>query len=140
MATHNRSSGLPPTYNTSLRDTAIPRTTAPPPRYSAIYGDPQEIVPTGSHPTEHEFTLRSGMMMTGKPWLTLRVLTRPSKLPHKYPRIFGGENIAGVVEIKLDQPMNINSITLHVSGVDCACGCSLAVECVYSESHSCEGG
>lgn len=51
-----------------------------------------------------------------KPWTTLRLVSRPP-LPNsmgKMPRYIGGDSVEGALELELDSPTSIHSLTLNV--------------------------
>lgn len=55
-----------------------------------------------------------------KPWATLRLTSR-APLPNskvKTPRFIGGDLVKGALELELDNPMSVQSITINVSSVD----------------------
>ncbi|PPQ94799.1 hypothetical protein CVT25_007436 [Psilocybe cyanescens] len=108
MANHT-GDGLnsPPEYRYS-------RSTAPP-RYSAVFADPGERLPVDALPTQHEFVLRGGIFKP-KPWATLRVYSRPSKVAQKHPIFFGGDIVTGTIDLKLDNQV-INSISIVLKGL-----------------------
>ena len=86
-----------------------------PPTYFNIFGDAEEQVPAGAPPTQHDLVLQSGVLKNNKPWVILHIKTRPSSTPHKVPRFYGSDNVTGTINLKLDQPHFISSITLLVS-------------------------
>jgi hypothetical protein len=110
----HRESTFPPQYSELESTSANPTQLADPPTYFDIFGDPEEEVPAGAPPTQHDHVLQSGMLKN-KPWVTMRILTRPSSTPHKVPRFYGGDDVAGTIDLKLDQPQTVNSIALLVS-------------------------
>ncbi|KDR84257.1 hypothetical protein GALMADRAFT_54975 [Galerina marginata CBS 339.88] len=115
-------STLPPAYtlsraegsNSNAISLSAPQPGAPP-RYSAVFGDPEQDEFFGAQPTEHEYFLRSGLIKS-KPWARLRIRSRPSSTPNKAPKFFGGDNIAGMVGLNLDSPQVVNSISLLLRG------------------------
>ncbi|KAF9448990.1 hypothetical protein P691DRAFT_728750 [Macrolepiota fuliginosa MF-IS2] len=53
-----------------------------------------------------------------KPWATLRLISR-APLPNskqKTPRFIGGDLVKGVLELELESPMSVQSISLNVKG------------------------
>ena len=112
----HRDSAFPPVYSESSLPTS---STAPQladlPTYFDIFGDPEEQVPAGAPPTQHDHVLQSGVLKNNKPWVILHINTRPSSIPHTVPRFYGSDNVAGIIDLKLEQPHLINSITLLVS-------------------------
>uniref|UniRef100_A0A8H7XXL4 Arrestin-like N-terminal domain-containing protein n=1 Tax=Psilocybe cubensis TaxID=181762 RepID=A0A8H7XXL4_PSICU len=83
-----------------------------PPRYSAVFADPGEQISTNAIPTNHEFVLHGGIFKP-KPWATLRVFSRPSKVKQKHPIFFGGDNVTGEMKLKLGN-QSISSISILV--------------------------
>jgi hypothetical protein len=73
------------------------------------YEPPSSESPRGPH-TEHEYSLYK----SGKPWLTLKVLSHAS-LPNSLPVFIEGRTISGSVEIDVSNLTNVQEITLSVS-------------------------
>jgi len=110
-----RDSAFPPEYTESSPPTSPTASQFPDlPTYFDIFGDPEEQVPAGAPPTQHDHVLQSGMLKN-KPWVVMHITTRPSNIPHKVPRFYGDDNVAGIIDLKLDQPHIVSSITLLVS-------------------------
>ncbi|CAA7259379.1 unnamed protein product [Cyclocybe aegerita] len=108
---------LPPDY--SIPSTRFPNRFStrwnPPPRYSSVFGDPEEPIRPGASHTEHEFSLQTGLF-TSKTWVKLRILTRPSSVAHNVPKIFGGENVSGIVQLILENSQAVHSIVISLKG------------------------
>ena len=111
----HRDSAFPPDYSEFSRPTSATASQLPDlPTYSDIFGDPEEQVPADAPPTQHDYVLQSGVLKNNKPWIMLHITTRPSSTPHKVPRFWGGDNVAGIIDLKLEQPHFVSSITLLV--------------------------
>ncbi|TFK43922.1 hypothetical protein BDQ12DRAFT_719096 [Crucibulum laeve] len=107
-------------------DSSTQRYSAQLPRYSAILNSPppagQRRVPRAQQQTEHTFRLSktegksnySGNA-SGKPWATMTVLST-SLAKHKVPRFFGGDQIAGFVELELEAPLAVQSVSISLRG------------------------
>ena len=112
----HRDPAFPPVYSeSSLPTSSTALQLADLPTYFDIFGDPEEQVPPGAPPTQHDHMLQSGVLKNNKPWVILHINTRPSSIPHTVPRFYGSDNVAGIIDLKLEQPHFINSITLLVS-------------------------
>ncbi|TFK28973.1 hypothetical protein FA15DRAFT_632925 [Coprinopsis marcescibilis] len=68
----------------------------------------------GGQTQQHEYHLSSNDNEDG-PWATLSLLTRPSS-SQKNPRYYGGDMVAGVVELDLQRSLTVNSVTLTLRG------------------------
>lgn len=91
-----------------------------PPRYSMIVqhrrssNDTQtrrNPTPSPSE-TKHEYHISH----KNKVWAILTVFSRPSILTHAFPRFYGNDPVSGTVDLNLDSPQTINSITISLRG------------------------
>lgn len=68
---------------------------------------------------QHEFYMLSGSRNDTRVWATLKVTSRAttsnSSSTQKVPKFFGGDQITGCVQLDLNRPQTINSITVSVS-------------------------
>lgn len=113
----HRDSAFPPEYSEFSPPTSATSSQFPDlPTYSDIFGDPEEQVPAGAPPTQHDHILQGGVLKNNKPWVVLHIQTRPSSTPHTVPRLYGSDNVAGTIDLKLDQPHIVSSITLVLKG------------------------
>ncbi|KAF9528292.1 hypothetical protein CPB83DRAFT_814250 [Crepidotus variabilis] len=87
----------------------------PPPRYSLVFGDPDEQVPSDSPQSQHDFWFSSGVFKS-RPWAGLRIFTRPSLTTHRVPRVYGRDAVAGLILLELSSTTTINSIVLSLKG------------------------
>jgi hypothetical protein len=95
-----------------------PQYSSIPPRYSGTIGIPaQNATAEGLPRTEHTYNICSGLK--NKPLATFRVFSDPPvgvvQKHQKFPRFSGGDKIAGLIELTLDNSQTVNSITVSVS-------------------------
>lgn len=84
------------------------------------YGTDSQLV-AGLH--HFEYHIKTGHGSRAQPWATLRLCSRSSStsvpsstvvVPGKMPKFTSNDLVQGCLELKLDSPMNINSISLSV--------------------------
>jgi len=111
----------------TLRPLSSPSPIAGLPRYSHIspqYSSTSEWRPSGGSSVqhiEHSFPIRGS-----KPWATLRTFSRDLGVPQpkgKVPRFWGGELVAGTVDLDLTTSTTIQQISITVGGSSCLCLC-----------------
>lgn len=119
----SRPSGFqPPRYSMDGVSLVDPNEDLPPapPRYSMIVqhrrssNDTQtrrNPTPSPSE-TKHEYHISH----KNKVWAILTVFSRPSILTHAFPRFYGNDPVSGTVDLNLDSPQTINSITISLRG------------------------
>ncbi|EDR05590.1 uncharacterized protein LACBIDRAFT_302914 [Laccaria bicolor S238N-H82] len=95
------------------------RYSSAPPRYSSVFGvSAQQVTTEGVSHTERTYNICSGLK--NKPWVTFRVLSQPSlgasSRHQDFPRFSSGDMVAGLIELTLDSPQTINSITVSLHG------------------------
>ena len=93
------------------------RYSSAPPRYSSVFGvSAQRATTEGVSRTEHTYNICSGLK--NKPWVTFRIFSRPSlgaSSKHQdFPRFSSSDMAEGLIELTLDSPQTINSITVSV--------------------------
>ncbi|KAG2013075.1 hypothetical protein CC2G_010013 [Coprinopsis cinerea AmutBmut pab1-1] len=126
-ASNGRDSFIPPAYNSGRSGHRSRRRHSQQPlpayaqatalEYRRQFNGNQD--PQGGQTQEHEFHITSDSENDGRPWATMRLFTRSStgsSQKSHYPRYFGGDAIAGTVELDLDKSQTINSITLTLKG------------------------
>lgn len=119
----------PPRYSSvfSLTRTHTRRTLAHPGSNCIASSSPVQtapdshVTPSPSGPQVHEYYIKSG----GKVWATLKVISRTSvgssssassslSSTQRVPRFTGSDLVQGILELNLETPQNINSISLSV--------------------------
>ena len=77
----------------------------------------QNVTTEGLPRTEHTYNICSGLK--NKPWATFRVFSDPPvgivQKHQEFPRFSGGDKIAGLIKLTLDNPQTVNLITVSVS-------------------------
>lgn len=134
------SAALAARLNAAQTDVAPPADLRPP-RYSSVFNRTQDrprrphvhtasdsrVASSSSGPQVHEYHIKSG----GKNWATLKVMSRTSvgsssssassssstpSSTQRVPRFTSSDLVQGSLELNLETPQNINSITLSLRG------------------------
>jgi hypothetical protein len=110
----------PPSYSmveVSLADSNEEFPPAPP-RYSMILQHRRSSDNTQRrlNPTLSPSQTKHGYHISNKNrvWATLTIFSRSSTLTHAFPRFYGNDPVSGTVDLNLDSPQTINSITISV--------------------------
>ncbi|KIJ93574.1 hypothetical protein K443DRAFT_645352 [Laccaria amethystina LaAM-08-1] len=112
----------PPSYSmveVSLADSNEEFPPAPP-RYSMILQHRRSSDNTQRrlNPTLSPSQTKHGYHISNKNrvWATLTIFSRSSTLTHAFPRFYGNDPVSGTVDLNLDSPQTINSITISLRG------------------------
>ncbi|KIJ93581.1 hypothetical protein K443DRAFT_684471 [Laccaria amethystina LaAM-08-1] len=107
----------PPRYSTTVRVLPI-NDDDNLPRYSLVFqprNPPQKVLPTHClH--KHRFHIRNSAAHKNKPWATLTVFSRADVTTRKAPRFFGSDPVAGTIDLDIETPLTVNSITISLRG------------------------
>ena len=102
----------PPRYSATVRvhDDNLPR-------YSLVFqprNPPRAVLPAAHCLHKHRFHIRNSAAHKNKPWATLTVFSKADITTQKAPRFFGSDPVAGTIELDIETPLTVNSITISV--------------------------
>ena len=102
----------PPRYSAAVRvhDDNLPR-------YSLVFqprNPPRAAVLPAHCLHKHRFHIRNSAAHKNKPWATLTVFSKADVTAQKAPRFFGSDPVAGTIELDIETPLTVNSITISV--------------------------
>ena len=110
----------PPNYSMADVSSVDPNEEPPPapPRYSMVLQPRRSSDNTQTRPNptpspsqaKHEYHISH----KNKVWAILTIFSRSSTLTHAFPRFYGNDPVSGTVDLNLDSPQTINSITISV--------------------------